>query len=219
MRRRIVAATFRWPLLPLVGTAFQGGPFWLLLPVKKSPPRRTIRDGQKRARLRRRPLQRQEKPEGRKFLQTEEQGSRRRRSGIKHKRTRRTEQCRSRRTNEKRRRNRRSTRHDKNNRPGHGRILRMATRHGAIHRRRPGMMVATGHRHVLRRIGVTRTFLRPMPMQWTHRPIAAAHASSLQHGAPGRRPEQHHRQQTHTRPQPSSRSVGIVAHSLHFPES
>ena len=192
--------------MPLVGTAFRGGPFWLLLPVN-------------RARLRRRPLQRQEKSEGRKFLQTEKQGSRRRRSGIEHKAICRRKWYRLPGSYQERRGKRHWARQHKHNRPGHGRIFRMATRHAANHRRRPRMMVATGHRRILRRIGITRTLLRPTPVQRTHRPIAAAHARRLQRGTPGRRPQEHHRHQTHTRPQPSSRSVGIVAHSLHFSES
>jgi hypothetical protein len=57
-----------------------------------------------------------------------------------------------------------------------------------------------------------------MPMQRAHRPIAASHARSLQRQSPRRRPQQHQRHQTHTRTQPSSRSVRIVAHSLHHPE-
>lgn len=150
-------------------------------------------------------------------LQTKEIRSRRRRSGIKNERIRRRKWYRGRRACHEWRGICHWTRQHKHNRPGHSRILGMATRHAANHRRRPRMMVATCHRHVLRGVGVTRTFLRRVPMQRTHRPIAAAHARSLQSRSPGRRPEQHYRHQTHTRPQPSSRSAGIVAHSLHFP--
>ncbi len=207
MRRQVVAATFRWPLLPLEGTAFRGGRFWVLLPVKKS------------ARLRRRPLQRQGTPEGRKFLRTEKRGSRGRRSGIKNKGICRRKWYRRRRAYKERRGKRDWTRQHKHNRPGHGRILGMATRHAANHRRRPRMMVATSHGHVLRGVRVTGAFLRRVPMQRTHRPIAATHARGLQRRSPCRRPQQHYRHQTHTRPQFSSLSVGIVAHSIHFLES
>jgi hypothetical protein len=155
--------------------------------------------------------------EVREILQTEEKCFRRRRRQIKNKRTCPRRKHRWSRTNNDWRRNLDVAWQHKNNRPGHNRVLRMATRHAAIHRRCPPTMVATCHRHILRRIGITRTLLRRMPMQRAHRPIAASHARSLQSRSPSRRPQQHHRHQTHTRPQPSSRSVGIVAHSLHFP--
>jgi len=152
-------------------------------------------------------------------LQTEEIRSRRRRSGIKNKRVCRRKWYRRRRTYKERRGKRHWSLQHKHNRPDHGRILGMATRHAANHRRRPRMMVATCHRKFLRGVGVTRTFLRRVPMQRTHRSIAAAHAGRLQRRSPCRRPQQHHRHQTHTRPQLSSWSVGIVAHSIHFRES
>jgi hypothetical protein len=152
-------------------------------------------------------------------LQIEEKSSRRRGSQIKNKRTRRREQSGRWGTNHKRRRNLYGTRQHKNDCSGHNRILGMAACHAAIHRRLPPMMLATGYRSILRRIGIARTLLRRVPMQRTHRPIATTHARSLQRRSPRRRPQQHQRHQTHTRPQPSSRSVGIVAHSLHFPES
>ena len=155
----------------------------------------------------------------RRILQTEKKSSRRRRSQIQNKRTSRSRKYRRRWTKEDWCGNLRDTRHHKNNRPGHNRILRMATRHAAIHRRLPPMMLATGHRRILRRVGIARTLLRRMSMQGAHRPIAATHARSLQSRSPSRRPQQHHRHQTHTRPQPSSRSVGIVAHSSHCLET
>ena len=108
-------------------------------------------------------------------------------------------------------------RQHKNYRSGHYGILGMATRHAAIHRRLTPMMFATGHRRILRRAGIARTLLRRMSMQRAYCPIATTHPGSLQSRSPSRRPQQDQRHQTHTRPEPSSRSFGIVAHSLHFP--
>jgi hypothetical protein len=154
----------------------------------------------------------------REFLEAKTQISRRRRSRFKNQRVHRGRKVRRGGASEGGRGNRCSAGQHKNNRPGHNRILRMATSHAAIHRRFSPMMLATGHRRILRRIGIARTLLRRMTMQRAHRPIAACHPSSLQRRSPSRRPQQNHRNQTHTRPQPSSLSVGIVAHSLHFPE-
>jgi hypothetical protein len=156
----------------------------------------------------------------REFLEAKTQISRRGRSQIKNQGVHRRRKAGHRGACEERRGNRRSAGHHKNDRSRHNRIRRMATRHGAIHRCFPSVMLAISHRRILGRIGIARTFLRcmPMPMQWTHRPIAACHARSLQRRSPSRRPQQHHRHQTHTRPQLSCRSVGIVVHSLHHLE-
>ena len=156
----------------------------------------------------------------REFLEAKTQISRRGRSQIKNQGVHRRRKARRGGASEEGRGNRCSAGHHKNDRSRHNRIRRMATRHAAIHRRFPPVMLATGHRRILGRIRIARTFLRrmPMPMQRTHRPIATSHARSLQSRSPRRRPQQHQRYQTHTRPQLSSRSVGIVAHSLHHPE-
>ena len=154
----------------------------------------------------------------REFLEAKTQISRRGRSQIKNQGVHRRRKARRGGASEEGRGNPCSAGHHKNDRSRHNRIRRMATRHGAIYRRLLPVMLATGHRRILRRIGIARTLLRRMPVQRTHRPIATSHASSLQRRSPSRRPQQHHRHQTHTRPQLSSRSVGIVAHSLHFPE-
>ena len=155
----------------------------------------------------------------REFLEAKTQISRGRRSRIKNRGVHRGRKARRWGASKEGRGNRYSTGHHKNNRPGHNRIRGMATSHAAIHRCLSRMVFATGHRRILRRVGIARSLLRRMPMQRAHCPIAATHPRSLQSRSPSRRPKQHHRHQTHTRPQPSSRSVGIVTHSLHFPES
>ena len=152
------------------------------------------------------------------FLEAKTQISRRGRSQIKNQGVHRRRKARRGGASEEGGGNRCSAGHHKNDRSRHNRIRRMATRHAAIHRRFPPVMLATGHRRIFRRIGIARTLLRRMPMQRAHRPIAASHARSLQRQSPRRRPQQHQRHQTHTRTQPSSRSVRIVAHSLHHPE-
>ena len=154
----------------------------------------------------------------REFLEAKTQISRRGRSQIKNQGVHRRRKARRGGASEEGRGNRCSAGHHKNDRSRHNRIRRMATRHAAIHRCLPPVMLATGHRRILRGIGIARTLLRRMPVQRTHRPIAATYAGSLQRRSPRRRPEQNHRHQTHTRPQPSSRSVGIVACPFHCAE-
>ena len=142
----------------------------------------------------------------REFLEAKTQISRGRRSRIKNRGVHRGRKARRWGASKEGRGNRYSTGHHKNNRPGHNRIRGMATSHAAIHRRFPPMVFATGHRRILCRLAIARTLLRGMSMQRAHRPIAASHPRSLQSRSPSRCPQQHHRHQTHTRPQSSSRS-------------
>jgi len=155
----------------------------------------------------------------REFLEAKTQISRGRRSRIKNRGVHRGRKARRWGASKEGRGNRYSTGHHKNNRPGHNRIRGMATSHAAIHRRFSPMVFATGHRRILCVLGIARSFLRRMPMQRAHRPIAASHSRSLQRRSPRRRPQQNHRHQTHIRRQPSSRSVGIVASLFHKVEN